>query len=268
MKKKNNFAPISLDISVLTAGRSDLFEKCLDEILTQYQPEYKIHVCNNGHPSAEYERIYEKLPQNSSIKRNNVDGGFSVGANAAMNSGRSPLVLFITDDVFIHPGAIETLINVMKDPSIGQCGYKFLFPEESGDIHRPAGRVQHIGMASTINGDMTHPLIGWSSTNSKCNISRDVLAVTGASFIIRRNVFNKVGGFDPVYGKGYYEDMDLSFKVRQSGSRVYVTTDAVATHGVGQTFKNETTPPPVQQNQMTFRTRWLYGMPWSEFEIW
>jgi len=265
MKKNNS---VLLDIAVITAGRSDLFSQCIDAILPQMRPEYKIHVCNNGHPSAEYEEIYKKLPQGSVIRRQNVDGGFGVGANSAIKSGNAPLVLFVTDDVFLHPDTVSKLVATMDDPTIGQCGLKLLFPEDSSDPNRPAGKVQHIGMATNIRGDMTHPLIGWSSDNPKCNISRDVVAVTGASFIIRRSLFQKIGGFNPIYGKGYYEDMEISFAVRSLGARVYVNTEATATHGVGQTFKNEKTPPPIQQNQAIFRSRWLDKMFWSEFSIW
>lgn len=263
---KNN---IKLDIAILTAGRVELFDRCVGAVLTQYQNDYKIHVHNNGHPSKEYELVYKKLPPNSNIIRSNQMSGFSDGANKVIKSGNAPLVLFITDDVFIHDGAIETLLQRMEDKSIGQCGYKFIFPEGGvEDKTRPAGKVQHIGMASNIRGEMIHPLIGWSPDNPKCGVAKEVLAVTGASFIIRRDVFNRVGGFDPIYGRGYYEDMDLSFKVRASGFRVFVETDATATHGVAQTFKDLKEPIPFHQNQMIFKTRWLQSVPWSEWENW
>lgn len=262
---KNN---VLLDIAVLTAGRVDLFEKCIEALLPQLRPEYKLHVHNNGHPSKEYEKIYKRLPQGSNIIRSNQMSGFSDGANKVIRSGSAPLVLFVTDDVFLKPGAIEALIRRMDDQSIGQCGYKLLFPEDSEDTARPAGKVQHIGMASNIKGEMIHPLIGWNPDNPKCCISREVLAVTGASFIIRRSVFNRVNGFDVAYGRGYYEDMDLSFKVRASGFRVFMDAEAQATHGVGQTFKSLQEQVPFQQNMMLFKSRWLKYIPWSEWEIW
>lgn len=263
--KKNK--PI-LDIAILTAGRVDLFSKCVSAIMRQIEPEYKIYVHNNGHPSKEYEEIYKELPEGSRIIRSNQMSGFGEGANKVIRSGTSPLVLFVTDDIFLWDEAIDVLLSRMEDRSIGQCGYKFLFPSDSTEPNRPAGKVQHIGMASSIRGDMIHPLIGWDANNPKCCISREVLAVTGASFIIRRNVFNQAGGFDPIYGRGYYEDMDLSFKVRSLGHKVFVDTSAMATHGVGQTFKDLKEPLPIQQNQQVFKLRWANVMPWSEFEFW
>lgn len=268
MRTKNKYKPnASLDIAILTAGRVDLFGKCLDALIPQLKPEYRIYIHNNGHPSKEYEEQYKKIPE-AKIIRSNQMSGFSDGANKAMMAGSAPLILFITDDIFLHPGAIDTLLLRMEDKSIGQCGYKFIFPEDSEDKTRPAGKVQHVGMASNIRGDMIHPLIGWDADHPKCCIPREILAVTGASFIIRRNVFSSVRGFDTVYGRGYYEDMDLSFKVRASGHRVFIETGAVATHGVGQTFKDLKEQIPIHQNMMIFRTRWLQAIPWSEWEMW
>lgn len=264
---KNKTRPI-LDIAILTAGRLDWFEKCVDAILAQKRDGYNIQVHNNGHPSSEYEEVYKKLPQGSRIIRSNQMTGFSDGANKVIRAGSAPLVLFVTDDVVLHEGAIETLLKRMEDKSIGQCGYKLLFPTDSNDQHRPSGKVQHIGMASTISGDMIHPCIGWDAANPKCNVSREVLAVTGASFIIRRNIFNQINGFDPIYGRGYYEDMDLSFKVRGSGHRVFIDTEAVATHGVGQSFQTLKEQIPIHQNRQVFLLRWAHAMPWSEWEMW
>jgi GT2 family glycosyltransferase len=263
--KQNN---IVLDIAILTAGREDLFGKCVDAIMSQMKPEYRISVCNNGHPSSEYEKIYKFLPPNSIIKRNKTDDGYSRGANSCMNAGNAPLVLLVTDDVFLHDGAIEHLLETMKDPSIGQCGLKLLFPVDGSDPNRPAGKVQHIGMATNIRGDMIHPLIGWSPDNPKCNISREVVAVTGACFIVRRDDFRRAGGFNPIYGTGYFEDMDLSYSIRTLGKRIYIDTESVATHGVGQTFAVNKKESPMQQNSLIFKNRWIKSMAWSEWDVW
>lgn len=257
-----------LDIAILTAGRVDLFEKCVEAVLLQYKPNYQIHIHNNGHPSQEYEEIYKRLPEDSIIKRSNTMSGFGDGANKIINSGSAPLILFITDDVFIHSGAIETLLERMKDTTIGQCGYKFIFPEDSTDPQRPAGKVQHVGLASNILRTITHPLIGWNPDHPKCCISRDVLAVTGASFMVRRDIFKKANGFNPIYGKGYFEDVDLSFTIRALGFRIYIETQATATHGVGQTFKNSKEPINFTQNQDIFKLRWADHLQWTEWLIW
>lgn len=266
---KNQFSVKVLDIAILTAGRVDLFDKCIDSILPQMKAEYRIHVYNNGEPSTEYEEVYGKLPKDSIVKRSNENRGYGYGANSAIKSGNAPLILFISDDIFLHEGAIDALLKRMEDKSIGICGYKFLFPADSSDPSRPAGKVQHVGQSTNIKGEIFHPLMGWSPENPKCNISRDVFSVTGASFMVRRDVFNRAGGFNSSYGLGYFEDVDLCLTIRSQGKRVFIETGAVADHGVGQTFKERKNdaPPPIQQNQAIFRSRQMKNIYWSELEI-
>ena len=78
-----------------------------------------------------------------------------------------------------------------------------LFPTNSTSRNRPAGKIQHVGLALDIHANVTHPLIGWSPENPKTQISREVFATTGALFTIRTALFHEVGGFDPIYGLGY-----------------------------------------------------------------
>ncbi len=267
-RKNKTFTQTVLDISILTAGSVDLFERCVDALSLQMKPEYKLHVFNNGSPSDEYERVYKKLPEHSTIYRQRENLGFPGGANGAIKMGVAPLCLFVSDDIFLHEGAIDALLERMKETNIGLCGYKFIFPEDSNDPTRPAGMVQHVGQATNIRGEIIHPLMTWHPDNPKTNISRDVLSVTGASFMVRREAFRRAGGFNLQYGKGYFEDVDICLTLRTMGYRIFIETKAVATHGVGQTFTStQPTSTEFPHNQMIFKTKWLQGLPWSEFEM-
>lgn len=262
----------NMDVVVLTAGRHDLFDRCIDHVVPQLSPQRNLIIANNGANTPEYLPTYAKVPQ-AVIKRSSQRLGFSYGANMGMRAGSAPLIMFITDDVFIAPNAIDILEKrMLSDTSIGICGMKLIFPEDSEDPTRPAGKVQHIGMASNIRGEMIHPLIGWSPDNPKCCVSQEVLAVTGAAFMIRRDVFQAIRGFDTIYEKGYYEDMDLCFACRgKAGKRVFIDTESLGTHGVAQTFKTVTDrsqQPNFQRNMEIFRSRWLSQIPWSEWQIW
>lgn len=161
MNKDNQFL---LDICILTAGRYDLLDKCLEHIIPEMRPEYSLNVFNNGYPSPQYTEIYKKYPQ-ARTKQANQNIGFPGGANTAIRMGKAPLALFISDDIFIRPGTIDTLIRRMDDSTIALCGLKLLFPEGSTDPTRPAGKVQHVGHAINIRGEVVHPLMAWSAEN-------------------------------------------------------------------------------------------------------
>jgi len=194
--------------------------------------------------------------------------GFSAAANRVIRQGTSPLVLFITDDIILHEGTLEALVRRMDDPEIGLCGLKLIFPKNSTDPNRPAGRVQHIGHAIDINGEVVHPLIGWKPENPKCCISRECQSVTGGVFIIRRNDFLKSGGFFEGYGRGYYEDVDLCFAIRNTGKKVFIDAEATADHVTNASFTKAGVFVPMEQNKTILRSRWGNIMQNDSWNFW
>ena len=146
----------------------------------------------------------------------------------------------------------------MKDDTIGVLGARLLFPENSTSPNRPAGKIQHVGLAMDIRGNVVHPLIGWSSDNPKTKISREVFAVTGALFTIRTRLFKAIRGFNPVYGLGYYEDVDMCLAVRQLGFRIWMDANIGGIHYTNATSEKNPSAfvNQIQQNAMTFRAKW------------
>lgn len=271
-----------LDVCILEAGRYDMLGKCLDALYQEAQTTpLNIYILDNGSDFKERQanqNLMEYQPEKDpahgvvkfQVKRSEQNLGFPVGSNTAARMGTAPLVMFIGDDVELKPGAIKQIVKDFNDPTVGIVGIKLLFPSDSVAQGRPAGKVQHVGMAVNIRGDAFHPLIAWSADNPKTKISRDVWAVTGACFTIRRDVFQKLGGFDPVYGLGTYEDLDLCMKVRQSGGRVYFDAKAEGYHYVGATAEKLKVSFPLQQNKMIFMSRWQPAglVWWNENEYW
>lgn len=274
LKKQIIGTPL-VDICVLTAGRFDFLEKCLNSI--QRELESVNFVCNvylldNG-SSAEERIIHNDLMSKSFItlcKRLNPMVGFPKGANTLIDMGKAPLVLFITDDVALEEGTLDKLVRRMDDPTIGICGLKLLFPKDSIGSGRPAGKVQHVGHALNIRGEIIHPLVGWNPDNPKTNISRDVFSITGATFMVRRNAFEKAHGFDEDYGHGTYEDVSLCLTLRQLGYRIYIDTECLAEHYVGATVEKLGVGYPLGQNALIFQAKWANSgyLRWNEESFW
>lgn len=273
---------VEIDLAVLTAGRFDLLEKCLDSIYKEAQLiPLNVQIVDNGSDPKERAAhselfVYQKEKDPAGniksfiTKRLTNNVGFPMGANECGKMGRSSLIMFISDDIELLPGAIEKVVRRFDDATIGIVGMKFLFPADSTRKDRPAGKTQHCGLAVNVRGDIIHPLVGWSANHPKTSVTRDVWAVTGACFTIRRSLFNKFGGFDPVYGKGTFEDVDLCMKVRQAGLRVFLDAEAQGYHYVGATVEKRQESYPLQQNKQTFMARWQNSglVYWTENEYW
>lgn len=258
-RKRNPVKQRLVDICLLTAGviEPKVFKACVDSIKREMETvESQLYVFRNG-SVAETRQAYDEIlaGANAKEKHSSEDLGFPAGANRVIRQGTSPLVLFISDDIILDEGALLTLVNRMDNPEIGLCGLKLVFPKDSQDKGRPAGRVQHIGHAIDIRGEITHPLLGWKPENPKCNVTRELQSVTGAVFMVRRSVFLKAGGFFEGYGKGYFEDVDLCLTIRSMGHKIWIDTQATATHYTGATFIKKNQPANMQVNRLILLQR-------------
>lgn len=126
-----------------------------------------------------------------------------------------------------------------KNYKAGVVGCKLIFfpevfkPLRDGRNPRPAGRVQHAGVAFNIMRQPFHIHIGWSADNPRLDERKSIQAVTGAALLTRRALWDKVGGLDLVYTKGNFEDIEYCLRVKDMGFEVIYRPDAVIYHYAG-----------------------------------
>ena len=244
-----------VDAIVTTAGAYDKLEKCLESLDNQTFRNFTLCLID-GNDNIQQRNANREILDKNNAKMLGMNVGFPKLANEGARMGKSHLMVFIGDDVTLPPTALEHMVKTMKDETIGVLGIKLLFPEDSVDAERPAGKVQHIGLAMDVEANVVHPLLGWSADNPRCCISRDCFAVTGAVFMTRRSLFNRLGGFDEDYGLGTFEDVSYCLAARAAGFRSYVNTDIVGYHHVGATAQQKNLGFPLQRNKQMFRAKW------------
>lgn len=248
-----------VDVVIVTGGRWDFLKECLAAL-------HDVNVCLIDNASDPEERLQNShLFEGVDTKRLQKPVGFAEANNDGARMGNAPYILFLNDDCIVNADTIEKMTETLQKPDVGIVGAKLIFPINSSHPNRPAGKVQHVGLAVDIRGNVIHPLVGWSPSNPKTCITREVWGVTGACLMIKRSVFNKVGGFDTVYGAGTYEDADLCLKVRALGFRIILNAEAQATHYAGATAEKKQVAFPLQFNAMQFKSRWLNSpyMAWG-----
>ena len=275
-QKRSTKSKPEIDVIITTSGRFDMLRKCLDALRKDAESvPMSVYIIDNFSPAEERidnEDLFrddEKVFVEFRTKRLQQNTGFPASNNEGARMGIASLIMFLNDDVELQEGAIKKIIETFEEETIGIVGIKLLFPPNSTSPIRPAGKVQHVGMALNIRGEAIHPLVGWNPEHPKTKLSRDVICVTGACLTIRRNLFNKVGGFGLEYGLGTFEDVDLGFKVRQVGFRNWVNCDAIGYHYVGATQEKKRVGYPLQQNRMIFQTKWAESglMAHSDWEF-
>ena len=269
--KPKTVAPL-IDVLIVTGGRFDLLAKCLNALYREAEKTpLAIYIIDNA-SDAEERIANEELFHHPLVKTKRLtkEVGFAEANNEASRMGSAPLIMCLNDDVELQEGAVQIVVDTFKDQTIGAVGIKLLFPPDSTRPGYPAGRVQHVGISLNIRGDAEHSLIGWSPSNPRTQINRDVIAITGACLTIRRTLFNRVQGFDPVYGLGTWEDVDLCMKVRASGFRNYVNASAIGYHYTNATVEKKRRGFPIMHNKMLFQSKWASSglMAWTSYDFW
>lgn len=154
---------------------------------------------------------------NEAVRRHGADADF---------------VLFLNNDVeATEDGWLARLASLAGRPDVGAVGALLMYPDRS---------VQHAGVVLGFNNSADHALrlqnvfldrAGRRNLGYNCSLTsvRDFSAVTAACVMLRRAVFDAVGGFDEEFGIGF-NDTDLCLRVRQAGYRVLYDGHTVLYH--------------------------------------
>lgn len=143
---------------------------------------------------------------------------------AAMEASGS-LLLFLNDDIEItQPDWLETLAAIAERPDVGVVGPRLLYPD---------GKIQHAGMFLSKLGLARHAF-RFSNADDPgyfdlAVTQRNVIAVTGACMMMRRAVFEQLGGFDEAHAV-INNDLDFCLKSHSAGLWNVFTPFATLTH--------------------------------------
>jgi GT2 family glycosyltransferase len=194
--------------------------------------------------------------------------GFPAACNRGARFGYSPLLFFLNDDVVMYPNSLDKLVRAMDEPTVGAVGMKLLFPLNSKDNKRPAGKVQHVGLSTNVKGDFIHNFVGWSPDNPRVLRIKESYAITGAAMMTRKSLFIKAKGFNEEYGLGTFEDVEYCLTLRDMGYNIRIEQEAIGEHYVGATAMDKKIQYPLQQNQMLLMQHRKNQLLYTEWEIW
>jgi len=184
--------------------------------------------------------------------RNRTNLGFLRSCNAAARKARGRYLHMLNNDTRVEAGAIDALVDLLEARAdAGMAGSKLMYPD---------GRLQEAGGIVFANG------AGWNyghgdvdPSRPEYNYVREVDYCSGASIMIRRELFEALGGFDEEFAPAYYEDTDLAFRIRERGLKVlYAPLSVVIHHGGISHGADESAGVKACQpiNQARFAKRW------------
>ncbi|MEL7199663.1 MAG: glycosyltransferase family 2 protein [Pseudomonadota bacterium] len=237
-----------LSVIIVSYNTRELTLKAIETLLENSgEIRTQVVVWDNASHDGSADAIRERFPKVRVIAHEkNV--GFAAANNLAVKHTKSDWVLLLNPDTETHPGAIENLLRFAKDnPQAGIVGGRTVFPDGSLNPSSCWARMtpwslfcQAFGLTRVFpHSELFNPesMGAWPR-----DTVREVDIVVGCFFLLRRELWNELGGFNKKYFM-YGEEADLCLRARALGYRPMITPDAQIMHLVGasETFRYEKT---------------------------
>ncbi|MEP9409901.1 MAG: glycosyltransferase [Candidatus Brocadia sp.] len=240
--------PVS--IIILTWNALEYTKKCIDSIRHHTNYPHEIIFVDNASTDGTVEYLQKLIEENQIYKliKNQTNKGFAAGNNEGVAVASGEYVMLLNNDVLVSAGWLESLVlSLERDEKIGMVGpitnsisgrqmvRNIPYADENG-FHIFAQKIR-----KTYNGRLTPRY-----------------RIAGFAVLMRKTLYEEVGGLDESFGTGNYEDDDLCLKVREKGYAIMVDESVLIHHYRSQTFienkidyRNSLTV-----NESRFREKW------------
>ena len=209
-------APL-VTLIIPTKDQQPILERAIDSILgkTTYDNYEIIVVDNNSEQRTTIDYLSEIEERHSRVTILPYPAPFNYSAinNFAARHAKGSILGFINNDVEVIGGSwLQEMVSQVSRPQVGCVGAMLYYPDNT---------IQHAGIVLGIGGVAGHShkrfARGDSGYFARLKLAHNVSAVTAACMLLRRDVFNEVGGFDDAGLAVAFNDVDLCLRVREAG---------------------------------------------------
>jgi len=222
--------PPLVSVIIATRDQGDLLRCCLTSLAEHAggNPPTELILIDNGSSEPATLEYLARLEEQENVRVLRRSGKFNYAAlnNEAVSLAKGELVALMNNDVeATHSGWLATMAAQALRPEIGAVGAKLLFPD---------GTVQHAGVLLGIGGIAGHAHKYLAADEEgyqlRLHLAHNLSAVTAATLVVRKAVFEEVGGFDAINFAVNYNDVDICLRFQQAGYRNLFCPDAVLIH--------------------------------------
>ena len=176
-------------------------------------------------------RIAE-VAENITVARTDNNVRFLLNCNNAAKRAKGQYILFLNNDTQVMDNWLMPLITLMEsDDKIGMVGSKLIYPD--GTLQEAGGILWNDGSAWNFGN-------GQNPESPQFNYVKEADYISGAAIMVKKSLWEEIGGFDERFAPAYYEDTDLAFEVRKHGYKVMYQPLSVVVHFEGKSNGTDT----------------------------
>jgi len=232
----------SVSIVIVTYNGAEYMDGLCSSLLKAAKVPIELIVVDNASSDATTDIIRRYFPE-AKIFALDKNIGFGRACNLGAGKARGEYLFFLNQDTEVAPEAVISLFNkANENKDVGLVGAKMKFANCPEVINSFGHAMNRIGFAWDYGAG--------EIDNEKFSREREVLSVCGGAFLIRRNLFLSLGGFDKKFFM-YGEDVDLGLRAVAAGYKAVVTPEAVVFH-----YKNIFSANTRHLEFLEHRNRW------------
>lgn len=262
---------MDLSIIVISYNTCDLTLKCLKSIFQETEDiNYEVIVFDNASADHSADMISQQFPQVRLI-RSNENIGFARANNMAAGQTKGDYMLLLNPDTVILNHAINRLLAFAKTyPDGGIYGGRTIFPDGKLNPTFCFGRMtawsmfcRAFGLSKVFKKKAIFDPESYGSWAYDSVKRVDI--VTGCFFMVKRNLWEKLKGFNSLYFM-FGEEVDFCLRAKKLGYRPLFNPDAEIIHygGASSPFKEERLTKVLCADSTIIREHWpRYGKPWG-----
>ena len=210
-------------IIVLNCNASQYLEKCFSSIFDLDYPDFEVIIVDDNSSDDSVELVRDKFPR-VAIINNDRNLGAPVSFNKAVAASQAPLLLKFDSDVIVEKESLSKMVNTLEsDRKVGVVGSLVLY-YDSDEVQDIGSNIDRFGYQTNY-----YTLVGLPKDGSKVI---DVFYVSGCSMLFRKDLYEKVGGFDEKYFL-YKDDLDFCWRARLLGYKVVTDLNSKIHHVSG-----------------------------------
>jgi GT2 family glycosyltransferase len=222
-----------VSIIIVNYNGLGVLEDCLNSVLKVNYPCFEVIVIDNGSNDNSVS-VLENFKKQSKIRltviKNEHNLGFAQANNMGVGYSACKYLAFLNNDTVVDENWLGTLVDVLeKDESIGAVQSLLLTRDGLG--------VDSLGGIIDVLGTAKDRVTRFFKTQQTANYEPEqIFSACAAAMLVRKSVFQAVGKFDPHFF-AYYEDVDLSWRIRLHGYSIILDRNSIVYHMRSQTSK-------------------------------
>ena len=262
-----------ISIIIPNKDQAAMLEKCIASVEKSTYTNYEVIVVENNSTEAETFAYYERLtgcpykaeaPMEGTLSNGNRICvvtwkdffNYSAINNFGAGFAKGNYLLLLNNDIeIITEDWLEEMLGHCQREDVAAVGCKLLYPD---------GTIQHAGVGVGLGGIANSMFVGMDSKfhgyMHRANLQLNYSAVTAACMMVKKSVFEEVGGLEEELTVAY-NDIDLCLKMGAAGYRIVYTPYVVATHYESKSRGYENTPE--KQARLQRESEYMLGK-WAD----